>query len=160
MVASMRAAVSNALGAVVDSVKWVTDRVFPSSGDQLNNWLAERRGQAILFQLDPNRPDEIWMLRSPDSDTHVIAHSISAARAYGSGPRGQVSILGYDGRWDNWIAPDRRPILLEPWSWENFRYALGNFVSARPIFYTIMVLFLALCSALVALRLVISTREN
>lgn len=160
MVASMRAAVSNALGAVADSVKWVTDRVFPSSGDQLNNWLAERRGQAILFQLDPNRPDEIWMLRSPDSDIHIIAHSISAARAYGSGPRGQVSILGYDGRWDNWIAPDRRPILLEPWSWENFRYALGNFVSARPIFYTIMVLFLALSSALVALRLVISTREN
>lgn len=160
VVASMRAAVSNTFGAITDGVKWVTDRVFPSSGDQLNNWLAQRRGQAILFQLDPTRPDEIWMLRSPDSDIHVIAHSIAGARAYGSGPRGQVSILRYDGGWDNWIAPDRRPILLEPWSWENFRYALGNFVSARPIFYTIMMLFLALVSAVVALRLVVSTREH
>jgi len=100
------------------------------------------------------------MLRSPDSDITQIASSIAGARAYGRGPRGQVSILGHDGRWDNWIAPDRRPILLEPWSLQNFRTAMGNFVSARPIFYTFLMLFLALVSALVALRLVISTREK
>ncbi len=160
IMASLRAAVSNSWNNVTDGLRWVSNRIFPSSGDQLNQWLATRKGQAILFHLDPERPDEIWMLRSPDSDIHVIAHSIAAARAYGGGPRGQVSILGQDGGWDNWIAPDRRPVLLEPWSTDNFRYAVGNFVSARPIFYTIFVLLLALMSAGVALRLVISTREH
>lgn len=154
------AAFSNILSLILDRVYWVRDRIFPSNGDQLNAWLAERRGQAVLFHLDPSRPDEIWMLRSAESDTTQIAQSIAAARAYGRGPRGQVSILGYDGRWDNWIAPDRRPVLLEPWSFKNFRTAMGNFVSARPIFYTFLMLFLALGSALVALRLVISTREK
>jgi len=160
IVTSLRAAVSNGWSNVTDGARWISNRIFPSSGDQLNQWLSERRGQAILFHLDPDRPDEIWMLRSPDSDIHVIAHSIAAARAYGGGPRGQVSILGQDGGWDNWIAPDRSPVLLEPWSMDNFRYAMGNFVSARPIFYTILVLLMALASAVVALRLVISTREH
>jgi len=156
----LSAAFSNIWALMLDKVYWVRDRIFPSNGDQLNAWLSERRGQAVLFHLDPNRPDEIWMLRSPDSDITQIASSIAGARAYGRGPRGQVSILGHDGRWDNWIAPDRRPILLEPWSLQNFRTAMGNFVSARPIFYTFLMLFLALVSALVALRLVISTREK
>lgn len=160
IVSSLRAAVSTGWSDVNDGARWIMDRIFPSSGDQLNRWLAERKGQAILFQLDADRPDEIWMLRSPDSDMQAIAHAISGARAYGGGPRGQVSILTNEGYWDNWIAPDRRPILLEPWSAENFRAAMGNFVSARPIFYTMMILVLAVISALVALRLVVSTREH
>ncbi|MBN2759701.1 MAG: cellulose biosynthesis cyclic di-GMP-binding regulatory protein BcsB [Rhodobacteraceae bacterium] len=156
----LTAAFSNIWTLLLDRVYWVRDRIFPSNGDQLNAWLAERRGQAVLMHLDPSRPDEIWMLRSADSDMTQIAQSIAAAREYGRGPRGQVAILGHDGRWDNWIAPDRRPVLLEDWSFQNFRTAMGNFVSARPIFYTFLMLFLALGSALVALRLVISTREK
>lgn len=153
-------AFSNGWVAITDSVKWATDRIFPSSDEQLNQWLQHRRGKAVLFHLDPTRPDEIWMLRSPDSDMTEIAHAIAAARANGAGPRGQVSILSHQGTWQNWIAPDRRPVLLEPWSFTNFRYAMGNLVSARPIFFTIMILFLALLSAVIALRLVISTRDT
>ena len=73
---------------------------------------------------------------------------------------GRFRFSEHNGRWDNWIAPDRRPVLLEPWSFQNFRVAMGNFVSSRPIFYTFLILFLSLASALVALRLVISTREK
>lgn len=160
IVTSLRASISKGWQAANDGVRFAMDRIFPSSGDQLNRWLATRKGQAILFHLDVDRPDEIWMLRSPDSDIQLIAHSIAAARAYGGGPRGQVSVLTHDGGWDNWIAPDRRPVLLEPWSLYNFRAAMGNFVSARPIFYTIMVLILATLSAGVAIRLVVSTREH
>ncbi len=160
IVSSLSAAVSNGWTSVNEGLRWAMDRIFPSSGDQLNRWLAERKGQAVLFQLDADRPDEIWMLRSPDSDMHAIAHAVAGARAYGGGPRGQVSILTHEGYWDNWIAPDRRPVLLEPWSMQNFRSAMGNFVSARPIFFTLMILGLALISALVALRLVVSTREH
>ncbi len=153
-------ALSAGWATLSEHVEWLVGRIFPHNGDQLNRWLAEQRGQAVLFQLDPSRPDEIWMLRSPDSDIQEIAHAIAAARSYGGGPRGQVSVLDLDGQWQSWMAPDRRPILLEPWSRENFRFAMGNFVSARPIFYTILMLGLGVLSALVALRLVISTRED
>lgn len=153
-------ALSSGWQVVQDRAQWLLNRIFPHNGDQLNQWLAEQRGQAVIFQLDPARPDELWMLRGPDSDIHAIAHAIASARSFGGGPRGQVSVLDHQGHWQNWLAPDRRPILLEPWSRENFRYALGNFVSARPIFFTILMLGLATLSAFVALRLVISTREH
>ncbi len=153
-------ALSSGWQVVADQAQWLINRIFPRNGDQLNQWLAEQRGQAVLFQLDPARPDELWMLRGPDSDIHTIAHAIASARSYGGGPRGQVSVLDHQGYWQNWLAPDRRPTLLEPWSRDNFRYALGNFVSARPIFFTILMLGLATLSAFVALRLVISTREH
>ncbi|MFN7002674.1 MAG: cellulose biosynthesis cyclic di-GMP-binding regulatory protein BcsB [Roseinatronobacter sp.] len=154
------AALSAGWDEVRDRLRWALERLFPSSGDQLNDWLETQRGHAIFFQLDPERPDEIWMLRNPDSDIHQIAQAIASARAVGTGPRGQVSVLTHEGNWNNWLAPDRRPMLLEPWSLQNFRAAMGNHVSARPIFYTILMLALALSSAAVALRLIISTREH
>ena len=157
---SVSLALSSGWAAVIARAKGVFERVFPSSEDHLNKWLADQRGQALLFQLDVRRPDEIWMLRGPDSDMHAIAHAITRARAAGDGPRGQVAVLTHDGHWKSWSAPDRRLIMLEPWSRANFRYAAGNIVSARPIFFTIMMLGLSVISALVALRLVISTREH
>ena len=157
---SFSVALSAGWTTVSEHAKGLIGRVFPRNGDSLNLWLAQQRGQAVLFQLDSARPDEIWMLRSPDSNIQDIAHAFAAARSYGDGPRGQVAVLDTNGRWQSWHAPDRRPVLLEPWSPQNFRAAMGNFVSARPIFYTIMMLGLSILSALVALRLVISTREN
>jgi hypothetical protein len=157
---NMSLAFSAGWDTVMERAKWMFERVFPSSGDQLNTWLADQRGQAMLFQLDAARPDEIWMLRGPDSDMHAIAHAVARARANGAGPRGQVAVLTHEGHWESWLAPDRRPILAEPWSRQNFRAAMGNIVSARPIFYTILMLGIAMVSALVALRLVISTREH
>lgn len=154
------AAITSGWEAMRAQGRWLMDRMFPNSGDQLNSWLAGQRGQAILFQLDPTRSGEIWMLRSPDSDIHDIALAMTSARAFGGGPKGQVSVLSSEGYWINWFAPDRRPMMLEPWSRENFRVAMGNFVSARPIFYTILMLGLAMISAIIAMRLVISTREH
>lgn len=157
---SVSLAFSAGVDAALEQGRWMFERVFPRSGDQLNTWLAQQRGQAVLFQLDPARPDEIWMLRGPDSDMHAIAHAVANARVHGGGPRGQVSVLTHEGQWESWLAPDRRPLLLEPWSRQNFRSAMGNIVSAQPIFYTILILGLAVLSGMVALRLVISTREH
>lgn len=157
---SMSLAFSAGWDAVNERARWVLDRIIPSSGDQLNAWLAEQRGQAILFQLDAERPDEIWMLRAPDSDMRDIAHAVVRARLHGQGPRGQAAVLTHDGHWESWLAPDRRPAMLEPWSHRNFRSAMGNIVSARPVFYSLLILGIATLSALVALRLVISTREH
>ncbi|MGY6536818.1 MAG: cellulose biosynthesis cyclic di-GMP-binding regulatory protein BcsB [Pararhodobacter sp.] len=134
--------------------------MHPRAGLMLEQWLVQQSGQAILMQLDPSRPQHVWLLRAPGSDVSAIAAAIAAARETGEGPRGQVSVLGEDGQWHNWFAPDRQPALLEPVSVGNLRHVLGNFVSAMPVRYVVGLFFLALVSALVALRLVIATREH
>jgi hypothetical protein len=141
---------------LIGALRWM----HPSSGIQLDDWLTHQRGQAILFQLDPLRPDQIWLLRAPNADAQSIAAALVAGRHGGEGPRGQVAVLGHDGRWSNWVAPDREPVLLEPITLGNMRHVLGNFVSAMPVRYVIGLFFLALISAVFALRLVVATREH
>jgi len=143
-------------GAFERTLQWL----HPRAGARLENWLHQQHGQAILLQLDPSRPDHVWMVRSPGSDISAISSAIVAARTNAEGPRGQVSVLDYNGHWQNWVAPDRQPILLEPVTFGNVRFVLGNFVSAMPIRYVAGLFFLALISALIALRLVIATREH
>jgi hypothetical protein len=145
---------------LVRSTEAVAYWMHPHAGVVLDAWLITQRGQAVLFQLDPMRPDEIWLVRAPGADAAAIAAAIVSARATGDGPRGQVSVLGHDGRWSNWVAPDREPLLLEPLTLGNLRHALGNFVSAMPVRYVTGLFFLALISAVFALRFVISTREH
>ena len=132
----------------------------PRSGQLLEHWLEEQHGQAVLIQLDPARPNQLWLVRAPGSDMSAIASAIVAARTTAEGPRGQISVLDNQGRWQNWTAPDRQPVLLEPVTLHNIRHVVGNFVSAMPIRYVTGLFFLALISALFALRLVIATREH
>lgn len=134
--------------------------MHPRAGLHLAEWLSEQRGQAILLQLDPEQPHQIWMLRAPGSDMGAITAAVTAARASGLGPRGQVSVLDHEGQWRNWFAPDRKPVLLEPVTPSNFRHVFGNIVSATPIRYVAGLFFLAALSGLVALMLIIRTRES
>ena len=154
------AALSQGWDWLVSGVEAALQWLQPQSGVLLDEWLVQQHGQAMLVQLDPGRPNQIWMLRAPGSDISAIASAIVAARTTTESPRGQVSILGYDGQWHSWTAPDRQPVLLEPISPGNIRHVVGNFVSAMPIRYVTGLFFLALISALFALRLVISTREH
>jgi len=141
---------------VTTALQWM----HPRSGALLEGWLARQNGQAVLIQLDPARPADVWLLRAPGSDMNDVAAALVAGRANGAGPRGQVSVLDRDGRWHNWTAPDRQPVLLEPVSLSNLRHVLGNFVSAMPIRYMLGLFFLALVAAVFALRFVIVTRET
>lgn len=134
--------------------------MHPRAGAYLDSWLMTQSGQAVLLQLDPERPDQIWMLRAPGADINAITAALVAARASGEGPRGQVAVLDHDGRWQSWYAPDRQPVLLEPLSASNLRHVVGNFVSAMPIRYVAGLFLLAIISAFFALRLVTSTREH
>lgn len=145
-----------AAGLFRTTLQWL----HPRSGMLLEQWLTQHRGQAILLQLDAARPEHIWLLRAPGTDVSGLAAAIVAARTVGEGPRGQVSVLDEDGRWQNWIAPDRQPVLLEAVTLGNLRHVLGNQVSAMPIRYVMVLFLLALVAAVVALRLVISTREH
>ncbi|MCW1932569.1 cellulose biosynthesis cyclic di-GMP-binding regulatory protein BcsB [Pararhodobacter zhoushanensis] len=132
----------------------------PRSGMLLEQWLEQQHAQAVLIQLDATHPNNLWMVRAPDSDISAIASAIVAARTNAEGPRGQVSVLDQDGHWQSWVAPDRQPVLLEAVTLGNVRHVVGNFVSAMPIRYVAGLFFLALISALFALRLVIATREH
>lgn len=143
-------------GGFEATLQWL----HPRSGARLEQWLTEQNGQAALIQLDPTQPNQVWMVRAPGSDISAIASAFVAARTNAEGPRGQLSILDNNGIWQSWIAPDRQPVLLEPVTLGNVRFVLGNFVSAMPIRYVTGLFFLALISALFALRLVISTREH
>jgi len=138
------------------TIQWLQ----PRSGLLMQQWLQEQNAQAVLMQLDPRRPNQLWLVRAPDSDMSAIAAAVVAARTNAEGPRGQLSVLDRDGRWQNWTAPDRQPVLLEPVTLTNIRHVVGNFVSAMPIRYVTGLFFLALISALFALRLVIATREQ
>ncbi|MFN3955238.1 MAG: cellulose biosynthesis cyclic di-GMP-binding regulatory protein BcsB [Pararhodobacter sp.] len=144
------------IGAARATVQWL----HPRSGGQLDQWLHAQRGQAVILQLDPARPEQLWMIRAPGSDIGAIAAAVVAGRVQGTGPRGQVAVLGRDGRWASWVAPDRQPVLLERVTPGNLRYVLGNYVSAMPVRYVVVLFVLAFLSALVALRLVVSTREH
>jgi hypothetical protein len=139
-----------------DALQWLQ----PRSGTLLERWLQEQRGQAIVMQLDPARPNQLWMVRAPGSDISAIASAVVAARTNAEGPRGQVAVLDRNGNWQSWIAPDRQPVLLESVTPGNVRYVVGNFVSAMPIRYVAVLFFIALVSALFALRLVVATREH
>ena len=142
--------------AFEDTLQWL----HPRTGVLLETWLSQQNGQAVLLQLDPGRPNHLWLVRAPGADISGIAAAIVAARTNAEGPRGQVSVLNHDGEWISWYAPDREPLLLEPITPGNFRHVVGNFVSAMPIRYVVFLFFLALISALFALRLVIATREH
>jgi len=143
-------------GGFETALQWL----HPRAGTRLEHWLEEQHGQAVMIQLDPAMPNHVWMVRAPGSDISAISSALVAARTNSEGPRGQVSILDNDGNWQSWIAPDRQPVLLEPVTLSNVRFILGNFVSAMPIRYVAGLFFIALISALFALRLVIATREH
>lgn len=145
-----------AAGMFRTGLQWL----HPRSGQLLEEWLYQHRGQAILLQLDAEQPEHIWLLRAPGTDISGLVSAIVAARNLADGPRGQVSVLDDEGRWQNWVAPDRQPVLLEALTPGNLRHVLGNMVSAMPIRYVSVLFLLALIAALVALRLVISTREH
>lgn len=145
-----------AAGVFRNALHWL----HPHSGTLLEEWLLQHRGQAIFLQLDTERPEHIWLLRAPGADISGLASAIVAARSVADGPRGQVSVLDAEGRWQNWVAPDRHPVLLESVTPRNLRHVLGNLVSAMPIRYVLVLFLLALIAALLALRFVISTREH
>lgn len=158
--ADSRAALARGWDWLKDGFTTALQWLQPRSGLLLEHWLEQQDAQAILLQLDPARPNQLWLVRAPDSDISAIASAIVAARTNAEGPRGQVAVLDREGHWQSWIAPDRQPVLLERVTLSNVRHVVGNVVSAMPIRYVAGLFFLALVSALFALRLVISTREH
>ncbi|MGO4854147.1 hypothetical protein [Phaeovulum sp. W22_SRMD_FR3] len=145
-------------GVVFNSVGGVRDIAFPATVS-LPGWLVGKTGSAMLLQLDPTDPDDIWLIAGPDISMTDLALQVDKFRRTGRGEvHGQAAILQADGEWVTWSAR-RRPQLLEPLSISNIRAVLGNYASWSPVIFANLTLFFALLSVIPALLFVLGTRR-
>lgn len=125
----------------------------------LKRWLALHQGQAILLQLDPATPDDLWLLTGPDMNLADIAPKLDAFRRDAShAAPAQAALLTRHGTWVTW-SQNRAPKLLESWSFGNLRTVLGNYASWSPMLFTALSLLFALLSVFPAIVFVLVTRQ-
>lgn len=130
---------------------------FQGSQLTLSEWMAGRRGQALLWQPDRDAPDSLWLLLGPQASAGEVGarlESLIAARS----AIGEAAVLTQDGTWEIWT-PIRPPQLSQPLLGGDLRAILGNYASWSPLFFTLSLLALALLSALPALLYVLASRE-
>ena len=126
----------------------------------LVDWLNNRSGQALLLQLDPETPQDIWLVAGPSITMPELARQVDAFRRSGrSQAHVQAALLQSDGTWITW-SEMRRPVLLESLSPWNIRAVLGNYASWSPLVFMSLTLFLALLSVIPALLFVLMTRRS
>ncbi|MGP3697419.1 cellulose biosynthesis cyclic di-GMP-binding regulatory protein BcsB [Rhodobacter sp. NSM] len=128
--------------------------VRPGDGD-LVEWLASRKGEAMIIAPGPG---ELWVVLGPEASPARVASALAVAQHSPEGPRGQVAVLGSDGRWSSWSQPGILPRLEEPISLSNVRSVVGNVASARPPMLLGGMLGLAWISAAIAIAFVLRTR--
>ena len=132
---------------------------FPNTSD-LATWIRGRTGKAVLMQLDPSDPDNLWLVVAPQASITDVAARVDSFRRGSSGKaKGQLAILQDDGTWATWSAA-WRPQLLEPLRPGNIRAVLGNYAAWSPLLFTVLVLAAALLSAIPALLFVVFTRRR
>ncbi|MEO8242008.1 MAG: cellulose biosynthesis cyclic di-GMP-binding regulatory protein BcsB [bacterium] len=132
---------------------------FPGTST-LAEWLSGKSGQALLLQLDPTQPDDVWLVAGPDTSMTELAQQVDLlrrARRYDL--HSQALLLQRDGTWVGWSA-NHRPALLEPLSISNLRPVLGNYASWWPSLFATLTLAFALISVIPALIYVLITRRK
>ncbi|MDB5658033.1 MAG: putative cellulose synthase [Cypionkella sp.] len=137
----------------------VRDLTLPGT-ISLFSWLDGKSGEALLLQLDPDTPDDIWLIAGPNLSMNDLAQQVDSFRRVGRGEaHGQAALLLRDGSWVTW-SEKRRPELLEPLTIWNLRTVLGNYASWSPSIFTMVTLVAALLSVIPALLFVLITRRS
>ena len=126
----------------------------------LADWMTGRSARAMLLQPRRDAPDALWLVVAPNADMSLVARAIVEGRRAGAGPAGHVSLLGDDGVWRSWTAPDAAPALAEPLGWANGRAVLGVYASWAPAVFTAGGVGIAWLSAVIAMLFVILTRRE
>ncbi|AZB54912.1 cellulose synthase [Cereibacter sphaeroides] len=137
-------------------IQTVRRMVRPGDGN-LAEWLATRKGTAMLLAPEPGK---LWVILGPEAEPARVAEALAMAPRSPGGPRGQVAVLGSDGRWSSWSKPGLLPELREPVSLDNVRSVVGNVASARPPLLLGGMLGLAWISAAIAVGFVLRTRRK
>ncbi|MGV8989603.1 MAG: cellulose biosynthesis cyclic di-GMP-binding regulatory protein BcsB [Cypionkella sp.] len=149
----------SAEGLIAAAAGTIRDLAFPGS-TSLAKWLDGKSGLALVLQLDPTQPDDLWLIAGPDITMNDLATQLDLFRRAGhNGLHGQAALLQRDGTWVSWSA-NRRPELLEPLSLSNLRPVLGNYASWSPSLFTLLTLAFALLSVIPALVFVLITRRK
>ncbi|QYK40998.1 MAG: cellulose biosynthesis cyclic di-GMP-binding regulatory protein BcsB [Paracoccaceae bacterium] len=143
-------------GWIARELAALRNAAFLGTDGTLAEWLADRRGQALLLQAGDG--DELWLVLAPDAGVDAVARALVTLRASGRAT-GEAALLDADGQWQVWSS-GRMPELLEPLSLSNARAVLGNYASWSPLVFSAVLLGLALVSVLPALMLVLLTRRR
>ena len=126
----------------------------------LEEWLQGKSGEALLLQLDPDTPNDIWLIAGPNIAMTDLARQVDTfRRSARSDTHVQAALLQADRTWITW-SEMRRPELLEPLTLRNMRTVLGNYASWSPLTFTALTLILALLSIIPALLFVLMTRRS
>ena len=143
---------------VVGQIGGLRNMMSPGS-TSLATWLQGQSGLALLLQLDPAAPDDVWLIAGPNIAMSDLAVQVDRFRRNsGAGLHGQAAILLQDDTWVTW-SQNRRPELLEPLTLSNVQQVLGNFASWSPALFTVLTLAFALLSIIPALVFVLITRR-
>ncbi len=146
-------------GWIAGQIAYMDSQVFPG-GTGLAEWLDGKSGLAMVMQLDPTQPDDIWLIAGPDIKMTDLAQQLDRFRRdQHHDLRGQAALLQRDGTWVSW-SENRRPELLEPLSLSNLRSVLGNYASWSPLAFTLLTILFALISLIPALIFVLITRRK
>lgn len=133
---------------------------LPDPVSDLGDWLGDRRGQAMLFQLDREAPDDLHLLLAGDADVDTVLVALEGVARRGVALDGHVALLGWDGIWQTWTDHTRLPVLEEPLTEANWRGVIGNFASARPIGFVGTLIGFTLISVLLANSYVGASRRQ
>lgn len=143
-----------------DRIRASLRRVAFGEDVALRDWLQERTAVAALLQVDPSMENELVLIVGPGGVTDAVARALAAASADPDGPEGQVSLFVPGVGWQSWAAPDRPLRLQEPIRPGNLRNVMGNYATTSPIYFVSIMIGLAICSALLALWVLLLTRDQ
>jgi cellulose synthase operon protein B len=166
--APLQVAEASMLGGAVDHVRSLALRLqhgiqsmlFPDPIEDLAAWLGGQSGQALLFQLDEETPDDLYLLISEDAQPAAVATALGAAAQRGVPLDGHLALLSWDGVWTTWTDRTRLPVLEDRLSENNWRGVIGNFASARPRIFVGVLVAIALISVLLANSYINASRRQ
>lgn len=133
--------------------------VLPDPAGELAGWLHSAQGQALLLQLDPATPDDVYLLLADDADPQEVARALAEVAGRGAPLGGHAALLDRTGNWTTWRDPTRLPVLEESLNEQSWRGILGNFASARPRVFVGALIAVALISVLIANSYIVASRR-
>lgn len=126
----------------------------------LDGWLLDRSAEAMLIQPSMESPEDLWLVVRPNTDYGRLVASLVDMQERSEGPKGQVSLFGFDGNWQVWRSANRPLSLQEPLSISNVRAVVGNYVTLSPGRYIAPLFLLAIGCALSAMGLLVASRRR
>ncbi|MDN5788641.1 cellulose biosynthesis cyclic di-GMP-binding regulatory protein BcsB [Pseudorhodobacter sp.] len=146
-------------GWIMQGAEALHKTAFPGSVS-LTEWMDGKTARMLLLQLDPSRPEDVWLLTAPDIEAAEVVQKLDSFRRDGNRTApAQAAMLRRDGTWETW-SQDRPPRLLERLTFDNLRDVLGNYASWSPLLFTALSLLFALISVIPALLFVLLTRRK